>query len=118
MGTFFIDTKKDIAAGVKDDGFASKLPSPVGESVSSLGFQPAGGDSSGGNPIRGNDDHQVIGGSHFMMQQQGVHVMASRHTEWGGHPDSRNTSYEMTGISSTASNMPHLLESEKLKYGC
>lgn len=100
VGTFFIDTKKDTGAGVKGDASASKLPSPVGESLSSLGFRQTV-DSSGGNPIRGNDEHQSMGGSHFMIQQLGLHVTPSRSTGWGNHPDSRNAGYDLTGIKSS-----------------
>ncbi|KAI4301990.1 hypothetical protein L6164_035215 [Bauhinia variegata] len=96
VGTFSIDTKRDASAAVKGDASASKLPSPVGESVSGLGFRPAI-DSSSGNPIRGNDDHQAIGGSHFMIQQRGMHMTPSRPTDWGGRLDSRNAGYELTG---------------------
>ncbi|KAJ1414653.1 PPC domain [Sesbania bispinosa] len=96
VGTFFLDTKKDTGAGVKGDASASKLPSPVGESVSSLGFRQTV-DCSSGNPIRGNDEHQAMGGSHFMIQQLGLHVTPSRSTDWGGHPDSRNAGYDLTG---------------------
>ncbi|KAK7337961.1 hypothetical protein VNO77_18555 [Canavalia gladiata] len=96
VGTFFIDTKKDTSSGVKGDTSASKLPSPVGEPVSSLGFRQTV-DSSSGNPIRGNDEHQALGGSHFMIQQLGLHATPSRSTDWGGRPDSRNTGFELTG---------------------
>ncbi|KAJ7978189.1 AT-hook motif nuclear-localized protein [Quillaja saponaria] len=97
-GTFVIESKKDVGAGVKGDVLSSRLPSPVGgESVSSGGFRSAV-DSSGRNPIRGNDDHQTIGGSHFMVQPRGVHVTPSQPTDWRGHPDARNTAgYELTG---------------------
>ncbi|KAG5056223.1 hypothetical protein JHK85_008733 [Glycine max] len=95
VGTFFIDNKKDTGAGVKGDISASKLPSPVGEPVSSLGFRQSV-DSPSGNPIRGNDEHQAMGGSHFMIQQLGLHGTPPRSTDWG-HPDSRNTGFELTG---------------------
>lgn len=95
VGTFFIDNKKDTSAGVKGDASASKLPSPVSEPVSSLGFRQTV-DSSGGNPIRGNDEHQAMGGTHFMIQQLGLHGTPPRSTDWG-HPDSRNTGFELTG---------------------
>lgn len=101
VGTFSIDSKKDANAGIKGDASANKLlPSPVGESVSSLGFRPAV-DSAGGNPIRGNDEHQAIGGSHFMIQQCGLHVTPSRSTDWGVHLDSRNTGYDLSGLNFT-----------------
>ncbi|KAL2345842.1 hypothetical protein Fmac_007127 [Flemingia macrophylla] len=96
VGTFFIDNKKDTGAGVKGDASASKLPSPVNEPVSSLGFRQSV-DSSGGNPIRGNDEHQAMGGSHFMIQQLGLHGTPPRATDWG-RPDSRNTGFELTGV--------------------
>lgn len=105
VGTFFIDTKKDTGVGVKGDASASKLPSPVGESVSSLGFRQTV-DSSSGNPNRGNDEHQAIGGSHFMVQQLGLHVTPSRPIDWGVHPDSRNSGYEMAGMNSSGFGKP------------
>ncbi|KAK7258621.1 hypothetical protein RIF29_24202 [Crotalaria pallida] len=93
VGTFFVDTKKDTGASVKGDASASKLPSPVVESVS---FHHTV-DTSGRNPIRGNDEHQAIGGSHFMVQQLGLHATPSRSVDWGPSPDSRNTGYDLTG---------------------
>ncbi|TKY61329.1 AT-hook motif nuclear-localized protein 14 [Spatholobus suberectus] len=95
VGTFFLDNKKDTGAGVKGDASASKLPSPISEPVSSLGFHQTA-DSSSGNPIRGNDEHQAMGGSHFMIQQLGLHGTPPRSTDWG-RPDSRNTGFELTG---------------------
>eukprot|EP00256_Glycine_max_P068330 XP_025982925.1 AT-hook motif nuclear-localized protein 14 isoform X3 [Glycine max] len=95
VGTFFIDNKKDNGAGLKGDASASKLPSPVSEPVSSLGFRQSV-DSSSGNPIRGNDEHQAMDGSHFMIQQLGLHGTPPRSTDWG-RPDSRNTGFELTG---------------------
>ncbi|KAL2954635.1 hypothetical protein AAZX31_19G234900 [Glycine max] len=94
VGTFFIDNKKDNGAGLKGDASASKLPSPVSEPVSSLGFRQSV-DSSSGNPIRGNDEHQAMDGSHFMIQQLGLHGTPPRSTDWG-RPDSRNTGFELT----------------------
>ncbi|KAI4350119.1 hypothetical protein L6164_010633 [Bauhinia variegata] len=98
VGTFFIDHKKVAGGGVKGDASVRKLPSPVGESASGLSFRPAM-DSCSGNPIRGNDDHQhqTIGGSHFMIQQQGMHMAPSRPTDWVGRLDSRSAGYELTG---------------------
>lgn len=92
-----MDTKKDAGAGVKGDASASKLQSPVGESPSSLGFRQTV-DNSSANPIRGNDEHQGMGGSHFMIQQLGLHVPPSRSTDWGSHPESRNAGYELSGM--------------------
>lgn len=96
VGTFFIDNKKDTSAGGKGDPSAGKLPSPVGEPASSLGFRQTV-DSSSGNPIRGNDEHQAMGGSHYMIQQLGLHVTPPRSTEWGSHPDSRHAGYDLSG---------------------
>ncbi|XP_004494753.1 AT-hook motif nuclear-localized protein 14-like [Cicer arietinum] len=96
VGTFFIDTQKDTSAGIKGDASTSKLPSQVGESASNLGFRQAV-DCSSGNPIRGNDEHQAMGGSHFMIQQLGLHVTPPRPTDWGSHPDSRNVGYDLSG---------------------
>ena len=95
VGTFTIDNKKDVSAGAKGDASGSKLPSPVGgTSVSNVGFRSAF-ETSGRNPIGGNDDHQGFGGSHFMMQPRGMHV-APRSTDWRTGLDDR-TGFELTG---------------------
>ncbi|WRX23855.1 PPC domain - like 10 [Theobroma cacao] len=95
VGTFVIDNKKDVSAGAKGDASGSKLPSPVGgTSVSNVGFRSAF-ETSGRNPIGGNDDHQSFGGSHFMMQPRGMHV-APRPSEWRSGLDDR-TGFELTG---------------------
>ncbi|KAI5423976.1 hypothetical protein KIW84_030266 [Lathyrus oleraceus] len=96
VGTFSADNKKDTSAGGKVDASAGKLPSPVGESASSLGFRQTV-DSSSGNPMRVNDEHQTMGGSHFMIQQLGLHVTPPRSTDWGSHPDSRHAGYDLSG---------------------
>ncbi|WVY94723.1 hypothetical protein V8G54_033811 [Vigna mungo] len=94
VGTFFIDNKKESSPKV--DTSASKLPPPpVSEPVSSLGFRQSV-DSPSGNPIRGNDEHQAMGGSHFMIQQLGLQGTPPRSTDWA-RPDSRNSSFELTG---------------------
>ncbi|KAK7269122.1 hypothetical protein RIF29_21838 [Crotalaria pallida] len=93
VGTFTIDPKKDASAG-KGDVSAGKPP--VGEPVSNLGFsRPV--DASTGNPIRGNEEHQAFGGGHFMIHQSGMQGTHSRPSEWGGHQDSRNAGFELTG---------------------
>ncbi|KAB2629893.1 DNA-binding protein ESCAROLA [Pyrus ussuriensis x Pyrus communis] len=93
VGTFQIDAKKDATAGVKGDASAAKLPSP-GEMMSG-GFRSTL-DSSGRPLVRGNEDQQPMGGSHFMLQ--GMHVAPSRPTDWRGGPDARGTgAYELTG---------------------
>ncbi|GAU13574.1 hypothetical protein TSUD_346780 [Trifolium subterraneum] len=96
VGTFFIDNKKDTSAGGKGDASAGKLPSPIGESPSNLGYRQTV-DSSSGNPMRGNDEHQAMGGSHFMIQQLGLHATPPRSTDWGSHPDSRHAGYDISG---------------------
>lgn len=96
VGTFFIEPK-DTSAGIKGDVSASKLPSPVGEPASSLGFRPAL-DSSNGNTIRRSEEHQTFGGSHFMLQQCGLNTTASHPSDWGSCPDSRNASFELIGM--------------------
>ncbi|KAJ1409329.1 PPC domain [Sesbania bispinosa] len=97
VGTFFMDTKKDTSAGTKgDDVSSSKLPPSVGEPVSSLDFRPAV-DSYSRNTLRGDEEHQSIGGSHFMLQQCGVHVTPSHPLEWGSGPDLRNAGFDLTG---------------------
>ncbi|EXB93201.1 hypothetical protein L484_024539 [Morus notabilis] len=105
VGTFLIDTKKDINAGVKGDASGINLPSPVGvTSPSSVGFRSAV-DPSGRNAVRGNDEQQAIGGSHFMIQPRGMHVTPSRPTEWRPGPDARSTGgYELSGRAGLA---PH-----------
>ncbi|KAF4348994.1 hypothetical protein CsatB_028911 [Cannabis sativa] len=97
VGTFLIDSKKDVSGGVKGDASTMKLPSPVGvTSPSNVGFRSPV-DPSGRNPVRGNDDQQAIGGSHFMLHR-GMHVTSSRPTEWRAGPDARSTAgYELTG---------------------
>ncbi|GAV66777.1 DUF296 domain-containing protein [Cephalotus follicularis] len=97
VGTFMIDTKKDVGAGVKGETSGSKLPSPIGgTSASSGGYRPTL-ESSGRNPVRGSDDHQNVGASHYMIQPRGMHLTPSRPMEWGAS-DVRSTSgYEMTG---------------------
>ncbi|KAB2059652.1 hypothetical protein ES319_A11G320900v1 [Gossypium barbadense] len=95
VGTFTIDNKKDISAGAKGVASGSKLPSPVGgTSISNIGFRAAF-ETSGRNPIVGNDDHQSFGGSHFMMQPRGMH-MAAQSTDWRIALDDR-TGFELTG---------------------
>lgn len=90
VGSFMIDAKKD---GVKGDAPGNKLPSPVGgASSSSIGFRSAI-DSSGRNPVRGNDDHQAIP-SHFMIQPRGMHMAPPRPTDWRTGP----AGYELTGM--------------------
>lgn len=86
VGTFVIDTKKDVVAGVKADVSASQMSSPVGgTSVSSVGFRSA---------LGGQDDHQ----SPFMIQPRQMQMTSPRPTDWRGGPDSRSSgSYELTG---------------------
>ncbi|CAL0321043.1 unnamed protein product [Lupinus luteus] len=97
VGAFVIDPKKDASAGNKGDVSSTKLPPPpVSDPVSSFGFGRAV-DSSTGNPIRTNEEHQTIGGSHFNIQQGGMQGTHSRPSDWGGHPDSRNADFELTG---------------------
>ena len=80
VGTFMLDTKKDVNAGMKVDASAGRMASPVGgASVSSIGFHSAV-DSSG---------------SHFMIQPRAMHVTTSRPTDWRGGPAA---GYELTGI--------------------
>ncbi|BFG37193.1 hypothetical protein CerSpe_234670 [Prunus speciosa] len=93
VGTFMVDAKKDVTPGVKGDASATKLPT-AGEMMN-VSFRSAV-DSSGRTLVRGNDDQQAIGGSHFMIQ--GMHVAPSRPTDWRGGPDARGTgAYELTG---------------------
>ncbi|KAJ4719706.1 AT-hook motif nuclear-localized protein [Melia azedarach] len=97
VGSFQIETKKDVNAGLKGDSSGSKLTSPVaGASVSSIGFRSPV-ESYGRNPVRGNDDLQTIGG-HFMLQPCGTHISPTRAPEWRGGLDARTTAgYDLTG---------------------
>lgn len=99
VGTFLLDTKKDVNTGVKVDASASKLPTPIGgASISNIGFHSPV-ESSGRNPIRGNDDHPTMGGNPFMTHPRGMHVAPSRSTDWRIGPDARvNSGYDLTGI--------------------
>ncbi|KAE8725219.1 AT-hook motif nuclear-localized protein 14 [Hibiscus syriacus] len=95
VGTFTIDNKKEVSAGAKGDASGSKLPSTVGgTSISNVAFRSAF-ETSGRNPIAGNDDHQSFGGSHFVMQLRGMH-MAPRSTDWRISLDDK-TGFELTG---------------------
>ncbi|OAY42052.1 AT-hook motif nuclear-localized protein 14 [Manihot esculenta] len=98
VGTFLLDTKKDVNTGVKVDASASKLPTPIGgASISNIGFHSPV-ESSGRNPIRGNDDHPTMGGNPFMTHPRGMHVAPSRSTDWRIGPDARvNSGYDLTG---------------------
>lgn len=95
---------------MKGDASAMKLPSQVGvTSPSSVGFRSPV-DPSGRNPVRGNDDQQAIGASHFMIQPRGMHVTPSRPTEWRTGPDARSTAgYELTGMISLKQTIKTLL---------
>lgn len=99
VGTFLLDNKKDASGGVKVDASTNKLPSPVGgASISNIGFlSPV--ESSGRNPVTGNDDHANIGGNPFMIHPRGMHVAPSRTPDWLSGPDPRvNAGFELTGI--------------------
>ncbi|GAU20560.1 hypothetical protein TSUD_33070 [Trifolium subterraneum] len=91
VGTFSINT-----TGIKGDISTSKLSSPVAEPASNLGFRPAV-NSSNGNTIPVNKEHQAIGGGHFMHQQYGVNVVPFHPSDWGSSPDSRNAGFELIG---------------------
>lgn len=93
VGTFLIDSKKDVNTGVKVKAFAV-LPPGCHHQVMNVGFRSIVG-SSVRNLIRGNDlQQQAIRGSHFMIQ--GLHGF----TDWRGGPDAKSTSagaYEFDG---------------------
>ncbi|GAB4855372.1 hypothetical protein Ancab_023995 [Ancistrocladus abbreviatus] len=91
VGTFLFDPKKDVNAGIKADTSNSSLPSPV--ATPAVGYRPVI-ESSGRFP--GEDDHQNIGGP-FMVQPQGMHVPASRSTDWRGSMDTRSIDFDFTG---------------------
>ncbi|KAL9416771.1 hypothetical protein AB3S75_039876 [Citrus x aurantiifolia] len=98
VGTFQVESMKDVSAGLKGDSSGSKLASPVaGASVSSVGFRSPI-ESYGRNPVRGNDDFQTIGGTHFMIQPYGNHVSPTQAADWRGSLDTRSSAgYDMTG---------------------
>ncbi|WKA03258.1 hypothetical protein VitviT2T_021379 [Vitis vinifera] len=97
VGTFLVDSKKDTSTGLKADA-SPKFTSPVGgASVSNVGFRSAV-ESSGRIPVMGNDDHQGIGGSHFMIQSRGMQMAPTRPTDWRSGPDARiNVGYDLAG---------------------
>ncbi|VVA96453.1 unnamed protein product [Arabis nemorensis] len=111
LGTFQLDRKKDTAgSGGKGDASnsGSRLTSPTSTGpLLGMGFH-SGMESSGRNPMRGNDQHQHhqsgLGGSHhFMMQPpQGMHMTHSRPSEWGGggnsgHDGRGGGGYDLSG---------------------
>ena len=94
IGTFVIDTKKDVSGGVMVEASAHQLPSHAGGA--SVGFRSAV-DSSGRIPVGGNED-QTIGSSHFMIQPRAIHMAPSRQTDWTGAPNARTGGgYDLTG---------------------
>ncbi|KAL1211617.1 AT-hook motif nuclear-localized protein 14 [Cardamine amara subsp. amara] len=115
LGTFQLDRKKD-ATGSSGKGDASnsgsRLTSPTSTGpLLGMGFR-SGMDTSGRNPMRGNDEHHHhhhhhqsgLGGSHhFMMQApQGMHMTHSRPSEWGGggnsgHDGRGGGGYDLSG---------------------
>lgn len=113
LGTFQLDRKKDTTrSGGKGDASnsGSRLTSPTSTGTGPLlgmGFH-SGMESSGRNPMRGNDQHHHhqsgLGGSHhFMMQPpQGMHMTHSRPSEWGGggnsgHDGRGGGGYDLSG---------------------
>lgn len=102
IGTFLIDNKNDVNTGVKMEVSIPRLPSPVGgTSMMNVGFRSTV-NSSGRNLVRANDEqHQAIGGSHFMTQ--GMHGSA----DWRAGPDVRSTgAYELAGIKHIGPSVP------------
>lgn len=95
VGTFLIDSKKDVNTGVKVKASAV-LPPGCHHQVKNVGFRSAVGCSSVRNMVWGNDvQQQAIRGSHFMIQA--LHGF----TDWRGGPDARSTvagAYELTGM--------------------
>ncbi|XP_043697954.1 AT-hook motif nuclear-localized protein 14-like [Telopea speciosissima] len=98
VGSFVIDTKKEVSGGLKADASTSKLPSPLdGATISTVGFRPSP-DSSGRISVRGNDEHQNISPDHFMLQPRGMHVMTGLSNDWRSGPDARNNAFiELAG---------------------
>ncbi|KAL0552680.1 hypothetical protein IC582_011798 [Cucumis melo] len=98
VGTFVIDPKKEFGGG-KGDGSAGKLPSPIGgTSMSNLRY--GSNIDSGGNQIRGNDEHQGLGESHFLLQPRGVNLTSPRSTDWRTGLDATNAAYDLSGRTS------------------
>ena len=96
VGSFMLEPKKDTDTGLKVDD-SPKFSSPViaGGSVSSnMGFRSAV-ESSGRMPVMGGDDHQGIGGSHFMIQSRGGMPMPTVRT--GDWRSGMNAGYDLTG---------------------
>ncbi|KAJ4969184.1 hypothetical protein NE237_015885 [Protea cynaroides] len=90
VGSFMIDTKREVSGGLKTDASTSKLPSPlVGATISNAGFRPSL-DSSGRISVRGTNEHQNIGSDHFMLQPRGMHVMTGRSNDWRSGPNAGN----------------------------
>ncbi|XP_022143142.1 AT-hook motif nuclear-localized protein 14-like isoform X2 [Momordica charantia] len=99
VGTFVIDPKKDVGGGAKGDASAGKLPSPVG-GTSMSGLRYGSTIDSGGNQVRGNDEHQGIGEGHFLLQPRGVNLTSQRPTDWRMGLDATNSAYDLTGRTS------------------
>ncbi|KAJ4955398.1 hypothetical protein NE237_012181 [Protea cynaroides] len=98
VGSFVIDTKREVSGSLKADDSTSKLSSPqVGTTISSLGFRPTMEFSERISVMR-NDEHHNIGPDHFTLQPRGMHVITGRSTDWRSSPDARNfADIELTG---------------------
>ncbi|KAK9911259.1 hypothetical protein M0R45_035180 [Rubus argutus] len=93
VGTFLIDSKKDVNTCVKVKDSAV-LPPGCHHQVTNVGFRSAVGCSSIRNGLGNDVQQQAIRGSHFMIQA--LHGF----TDWRGGPDARSTvavAYELTG---------------------
>ncbi|CAI9774820.1 unnamed protein product [Fraxinus pennsylvanica] len=71
VDTFQIDSKKDIRGDGQGDAASNKLPSAVGgASVPDFGIWSSA-----------DSTHQTVGGSQFMIQQQGMQLIPSQSME-------------------------------------
>ncbi|CAI9773983.1 unnamed protein product [Fraxinus pennsylvanica] len=74
VGTFLIDTKKDMTGGAKGDATASKFPSPIGgASVPGVSFRA---------PF--DSPNQNVGGNQFMIQHRNMQFTPSDSMDWRG----------------------------------
>ncbi|KAG9135918.1 hypothetical protein Leryth_002618 [Lithospermum erythrorhizon] len=77
LGSFVIDTKKDMAGATKVDAPTSKMASPVGGASvsghSGVSFR---------SPV--DSPHENIGGGQFVLQPHAMHMTPSQSMEWRG----------------------------------
>ncbi|XP_022965813.1 AT-hook motif nuclear-localized protein 14-like [Cucurbita maxima] len=95
VGTFIIDPTKEAGGGIKGDTSAGKLSSPTG-GTSMSGLRYGSNIDLGGNQVGGNNEHQGIGESHFLLQPRGVNLTSPR-SNWRTGLDGTTTAYDFTG---------------------